>query len=445
MDISRVAYDDSGGHYQGQSRPAQSTSSSGRDYKRDEGGQFSTVDKRGAAKPRPAAKPGAKPAPKRIVPVRPRAKGPMKRGGGDNDPEQVRQLQALLGVLGLGKPPTSGDFDATTEAAVKAAQERLGLKPTGRASSALLNRLIDAHALSPCVQRSADVDEYELLRAAVAAGDFDEDETQGRPAVADEILRYERSWPLEGIEIRRSGSGRQVEAYAAIWDTPAEVNDQHGHYMERISRTAFDKTIRERGDRIPVFYNHGMNVAGSPSDRWSVPIGRSLEVRAEARGLWTLSQYNEGPDTDQVLEAIRNGAITSQSFRGRVYKSDPMKVPRLARGADLPMVTRTELGLTEYGPTPTAVYDGAAILALRSQLGPLATLLGSGYDLDQLVELARTSTTPEEEPETDSATSTEEAGAEEPLVEALRSAAMSMDDIRRKGEVFQILERMPRK
>ena len=227
----------------------------------------------------------------------------------------------------------------------------------------------------------------------------------------NEILRFERTWELEDISISRSGDGRTVEAYAAIWDSPAEVRDVHGHYVERISRSAFDKFIRERGQQdIPVDFNHGMTAAGTPSDIYSVPIGRSMEVRADGRGLWTVSRYNEGPDADRVLEAIRNGAIKAQSFRGRVYKS--VRQAKRA-GERLDTVTRTELGLTEYGPTPTAVYKDAAILAVRSeQAAVLATLLDQGIDLDQLLELARTSTTPQE-PET-YATSDPEAGTDEP-------------------------------
>lgn len=262
----------------------------------------------------------------------------------------------------------------------------------------------------------------------------EEDEPMGRRSATPsglEIMRYERVWNLEDITIQRGGDGRTVEAYAAIWDTPAEVRDQHGHYMETISRGAFDKFIRERGKRdIPVYFNHGMTAAGTPSDIYSVPIGRSLEIRAESRGLWTLSRYNDGPDVDRVLEAIRNGAITAQSFRGRVYKSDPPG-PIRRRTGDLPTVTRTELGLSEYGPTPSAVYDGAAILALRSRSKAL------GIDLDQLLDelVRRTSTTPSREPET-VATSEPEAGADEPPTEALRSAVT--DDYRRVIELARI-------
>lgn len=260
---------------------------------------------------------------------------------------------------------------------------------------------------------------------------------------------YDRTFPLEDIEIVRAeqgGDGRTVEAYAAIWDTPAEVNDKYGHYTERIARSAFDKFINERGNRdIPVYFNHGMTAAGTPSDIYSVPIGRSLEIRAESRGLWTLSRYNDGPDADRVLEAIRNGAITAQSFRGRVFKSDPPGPIKRSRTGELPMVTRTELGLTEYGPTPSAVYDGASILALRSRARML------GVDLDELVdELARRNTQPttphfdeveDEEPEVD-ATPDQGAGTDEPPSEALRSAN-TQGDIRRRIAAFRILGRKP--
>lgn len=135
------------------------------------GGQFTGNPSGGGStsKPKPKAHTPAKP----IVAVKSTHHGPVKLGG-DNDPEQVKQLQALLGVLGLGRPPTSGEFDDATEQAVMEAQRRLGLKPNGHASTALLNKLITAHALSPCVQRSEGYDDFDLLRAALDRGDYDE-------------------------------------------------------------------------------------------------------------------------------------------------------------------------------------------------------------------------------------------------------------------------------
>lgn len=143
------------------------------------------------AKTQPKAAPAAKPKPKPAQ-KKPAAKpaGPGKPGsarlnlkvGGNNDPAEVRNLQQLLKDLQLGNLAVDGQFGSDTQAAVKAAQTKLGMKPTGRASSAFIKRLADAHALSPCIKKvsaAAVVDELEdeddeqdpeLVMASTAAG-----------------------------------------------------------------------------------------------------------------------------------------------------------------------------------------------------------------------------------------------------------------------------------
>jgi HK97 family phage prohead protease len=245
---------------------------------------------------------------------------------------------------------------------------------------------------------------------------------------------FERVFALDAIEITRSGDGRTVEAYAAVFDQPAEVLDTHGHYMEVISPGAFDKTIAERGTRVGVFYNHGMTVHGTPSDLGSVPIGSPREIVADGRGLRTITRYNRSALADSVLEAIRNGDIRGQSFRGRIFQSTPAgRAPRGRPGDPLPTITRTELGLREYGPTPEPVYVGAEILAVRSAAA--AAQLLADLPADERAELLRmlASTTPTG-PETPPATPDTGAGAEGPhlvhpgrqadLVRRIRRAAL---------------------
>lgn len=181
---------------------------------------------------------------------------------------------------------------------------------------------------------------------------------------------YSRTYPLDGIDIIRrgqGGDGRIVEAYCAVFETPTEVRDAHGHYREIISRSAFDDTLRRGIDRVKCFYNHGAGLDGRPSDRWSVPIGTPIEIRADGRGLRTITRFNSGPDADQILEAIRNEAITGYSFRGAIRESNPSRVPR-SIGDSLPTITRTRLGLTEYGPCPSPYYSDAKVLAVRSDV-----------------------------------------------------------------------------
>jgi HK97 family phage prohead protease len=227
------------------------------------------------------------------------------------------------------------------------------------------------------------------------------------------VSTYLRSWALDDIAVRSGGDGRTVEAYAAVFDTPAEIHDQHGHYLEVIDRSAFTRTLSHGIDRIGVYYHHGMTLHGTPSDLGAVPIGSPVEVRPDGRGLRTVTRFNHSALADGVLEAIRAGDIKGYSFRGRIFQSNPARVPRVRTGDPLPTVTRTELGCAEYGPTPTPAYDTAAVLAVRSAdrlAHDLAVL-----DEDERAELLRilSATTPTRDPVPATATPAPGPGAED--------------------------------
>jgi HK97 family phage prohead protease len=196
----------------------------------------------------------------------------------------------------------------------------------------------------------------------------------------------ERTFLLEDIAIRTGGDGRTVVAYAAVFDTPAEIYDQDGHYNEILARGAFDKTIGERAGQIQVFYNHAKTVYGTPSERYSMPLGTPEEIVADNRGLLTVTRYNKTPLADEVLESIRNGDIRGQSFSGRFL---PGKSKR-SRGKDGALV-RSEVALREYGPTPMPSYKEAAIVGVRME--ELVDTIG-GLDDEQRAELIRILSTP---------------------------------------------------
>ena len=235
--------------------------------------------------------------------------------------------------------------------------------------------------------------------------------------------RFDRAFPLEGIEIlsrAKGGDGRTVEAYAAVFDTPAEIHDQHGDYMEVIHRSAFNRTLKGGGAaRALVLYNHGRSVVDGKVDSLAqVPLGSPLEITADGRGLRTVTRYNKSALAESVLEAIKNDDIRAQSFRGGIYRSDPAgKVPRSKAGGTLPTVTRMELGLTDYGPTPSPYYEGAKILAVRSVTEVASAIAELSEDERQ--ELIRAlATTRESVPEPATATSTTEPGTEDPRTPA---------------------------
>jgi len=178
------------------------------------------------------------------------------------------------------------------------------------------------------------------------------------------IQTYDRTYDLADIEIQRGGDGRTVTAYAAVFGQDAAIRDAHGDYVERIDPKAFNRAITVRPvDRIGVLYNHGYDATGRPNMVGSVPIGTPLEIKPDGNGLLTVTRYNKSDLADAVLEAIRDGQIKGQSFRGRIFRSQETK--RAGRR----YITRTELGLSEYGPTHNPAYEGAGILALRAELG----------------------------------------------------------------------------
>lgn len=200
---------------------------------------------------------------------------------------------------------------------------------------------------------------------------------------------FTRSFPLLDISIRSGGDGRTVEAYAAVWDSPTDIADGQGRYREQIARTAFNAAIARRSS-YPVMFNHGMTMYGTPSDKWSGPVGVTAELRPDARGLVSVWRADPTPTGDEVLAMINSGSVAGQSFSGRFTESTP-KMPRGGYGPDkrtgeLPLVTRTNVFLRELGPTPFPAYTDASIIGVRA--ADLASRI-SGLDPDERAELAR--------------------------------------------------------
>lgn len=396
--------------------------------------------------------------------------------GGD---ERVSQLQEALNGLGLsdgdGKPlKVDGKLGPKTTAAVRKLQKQLGVTADGKVTPDLLKKILamkaPAKTAAPANKSPAKAPAKKTAPAKTKAGPPPAKPTKKAPPADRGRMQargglvmpqtYNRTYPLEDIQIRRSGDGRTVEAYAACFDSPYEVRDEHGHYNEVINRAAFNRTLSGgAGQRAMCLYNHGMTVHGTPDGMASIPLGTPLEIRPDGRGLLTVTRYNRGPFADQVLEAIKDGSIKAQSFRGRIVRSDPAgRLPRTRLGAPLPTVTRYELGLTDYGPTPIPVNSGAEIVAVRSVQDLLEEL--AGLDPEDRYELLRSldlEATPdgdpadeeeedegdldeEEDGEVETATSDHsEPGAEDP--HAARSAVHSgrPSDLRRRIAAAMVL------
>jgi phage head maturation protease len=215
-----------------------------------------------------------------------------------------------------------------------------------------------------------------------------------------------RSYPLEDYHVIRrgegDGSGRVVEAYCTVFNEATEIRDHQGHYEEEIDTAAFNKRIadleRSRAGfaAAKVFYNHGLTIHATPSDRYSMPVAVCEGVRAESRGPVTRSRYLDTPLGNEVLEMWLSGAITAQSFTGAIIRSSPELRPGekyRPRGSQLQRVRRLELGLREFGPTPFPAYTGAELVGVR--MSPPGTFSAAGHDEEPEEQV--TGTSPDEE------------------------------------------------
>lgn len=221
------------------------------------------------------------------------------------------------------------------------------------------------------------------------------------PVVASNNASYSRYMPLEDVSVRTVGTGRnearEVTAYAAVFNTPAEIYDQDGHYIEELDPVVFNRALSDNKPaggrthwRVGVFYNHGMTILGTPSDRHSMPVGVPKDIKADSRGLLTVTQYHRSQFADEIVEGLESGAIPGYSFSGRFMRSNPM-IPRGGfrpeRGG-LKTVRRMESTLKEYGPTPFPAYAEAGITGIRSDT-LLFQLLASDPDGPKMLDALR--------------------------------------------------------
>lgn len=178
-------------------------------------------------------------------------------------------------------------------------------------------------------------------------------------AIHDRVERYA---PLLDLQVRaNTGDGRTVDAYAAVFDTEQEVRDQDGHYVETIAPTAFDRTIAQRAGQFQVMFNHGKTMYGTPSEKFAMPYGKPLQVRSDAKGLFTSTEISKTPLGDEVLQLVKDGVLKGQSFSGAFVGRETY------RSATLPGIRRTEIAMREYGLTPFPVYAEAHVTGVRSE------------------------------------------------------------------------------
>jgi len=156
-----------------------------------------------------------------------------------------------------------------------------------------------------------------------------------------------RAFELAGIEIRDDDDGYHhlvgiVAPWAATYDT--------GRYIESFGPKVFDKSIKERGDRIPLLEQH---------NRSANPVGMSVSWEKTADGLvgdFRLARTNRG---EEVRQLATDGMVTGLSVGFHPVRNQQ----RTVNGRQ--HVSRIEARLDHVGFVTAPAYDNAQVLAVR--------------------------------------------------------------------------------
>ena len=198
--------------------------------------------------------------------------------------------------------------------------------------------------------------------SAIAATD---DASENGRAPKDDLYRVH----LKPVELRADtgegedgeGDGRTIYGHFAVTDRWTEINSAwEGRFKERFAPGAFKKTIRERGDKIRLLFQHGMDP--QVGDK---PIAVITDLREDEEGV-----YYEGRLLDGVPELVVSGlraGLYGASFKFASVREAWVEEPEPSdeNPDGLPERTVKEARIYEGGPVTFGAYDEATS-ALRS-------------------------------------------------------------------------------
>ena len=154
------------------------------------------------------------------------------------------------------------------------------------------------------------------------------------------------------------GDGNTMVGYPILFNTLTEISGWEGNFMERIAPGALTKTLKERGDRIKVLFNHGFDP--TIGDK---PLGKPTRMEVDDTGLFVEVPFADTSYNQDLKALIRAGAIDGQSFRFSVIRdtedAEPDKSDENPKG--LPERTIEELRLYEFGPVTFPAYDATTV------------------------------------------------------------------------------------
>jgi HK97 family phage prohead protease len=156
-----------------------------------------------------------------------------------------------------------------------------------------------------------------------------------------------RTVELEYLELRDDDDGHHLVGIVAPWHSTFDA----GEYLETFARTVFDKSIQERGTRIPLLEQH---------DRNKHPVGMSLSWENTNDGLVADFRLANTPRADESRQLVLDNMVTGlsvafQPIRNRTETRDGRR-----------HVQRLEARLDHVGLVTASAYSEAKVLAVRA-------------------------------------------------------------------------------
>lgn len=184
-----------------------------------------------------------------------------------------------------------------------------------------------------------------------------------------------REMPFEVTRTEEDGDGLTFEGYAAVWDSPTEINSRsEGNFIEQMKRGSFKRTLNAK---MPVFmFDHGQHPLFG-----SMPLGTIQEAREDDRGLFIRARFSDNWLIQPIRDACADGSIPGMSFRMSIPEGG--ETWRRARAGQLAERDITEVKCPELGPVVFPAYEDTTV-GVRSR-----EVLDALSDGDVLADLAR--------------------------------------------------------
>ena len=117
---------------------------------------------------------------------------------------------------------------------------------------------------------------------------------------------------LSDIEIREDNGEHHIIALVAPWHATFDT----GQYVERLGRSVFDKSIKERGSKIPLMHGH---------DRERFPIGMAGSWSNDNNGLIADFRMALTERSVEALALAKDGYVTGFSVGFHPVRSSESK------------------------------------------------------------------------------------------------------------------------